>query len=197
MATSTGRARSFGMTLLILALIAVPGFALGLIFGVAWEEPGLLGTHLLGGTTEVAAWQPEATPRDPDATLAPVVAEPPPLPDVAAAGPPPPTPVVEQPVEPRAQAAFPTPPPVPASPPGRFAVQVGAFGEAKSAEGLAATLRAKGYPVYVSPGVAAGEPRWRVRVGPLPVREQAEAQAAKLKTQEQLPTWVLDESNGG
>ncbi len=203
-----GRSRSLGMTILLLLLIAVPGFGLGLVFGVAWEEPGLLGSHLLGGTTEVAAWSPRETTRDPDAELAPVVDEPPALPEVSAEGPPePPPPARRAAAPPRAPAPQPSraassamppePPPVPAGAPGRFAVQVGAFGEATAAERLAGQLRDKGYPVYVSPGVAAGEPRWRVRVGPLPAREQAEAHAARLKSAEQLPTWVLDESSGG
>jgi cell division septation protein DedD len=71
---------------------------------------------------------------------------------------------------------------------------VGAFGEADSAERLAALLRGKGFDVYVSPGVAAGQARWRVRVGPASTREAAEQTAARLKAEEQLPTWVLDEN---
>ena len=55
-------------------------------------------------------------------------------------------------------------------------------------------LAQKGWTVYVSPGAKAGESRWRVRVGPHPSRAEADAAAARLKTQEKLPTWVLDEN---
>jgi cell division septation protein DedD len=72
-------------------------------------------------------------------------------------------------------------------------VQVGAFAESGAAEALAASLRAKGYPVYVSPGAGAGEARWRVRVGPLADRGAAERTAEALRRQERLPTWVLSE----
>ena len=75
----------------------------------------------------------------------------------------------------------------------RFAVQVGAFAESHSAERLADALRGKGFDVYVSAGASSGEPRWRVRVGPLPSREEAERVATRLKAEEKLPTWVLDE----
>ena len=82
----------------------------------------------------------------------------------------------------------------PGAPAGRFAVQVGAFSENRSAERLADTLRRKGFDVYVTPGAQAGESRWRVRVGPMHTREDAERAAARLKTEEKLPTWVLDEN---
>ncbi|MFP6684955.1 MAG: hypothetical protein VB934_09585, partial [Polyangiaceae bacterium] len=54
--------RSWAWTLGMLVLIAIPGFGLGLVAGVAWEEPSLLGSHLLGGTTEVVAWSGDAAP---------------------------------------------------------------------------------------------------------------------------------------
>jgi cell division septation protein DedD len=90
----------------------------------------------------------------------------------------------------RAPQSEPAPKPVPA---GHFAVQVGAFAESEGAERLADDLRAKGFPVYVSPGAAAGGPRWRVRVGPHATREAAEQAADELERREKLPTWVLDE----
>ena len=195
----------------MLVLIAIPGFGLGLIAGVAWEDPSLLGSHLLGGTTAVVAWSDGAValPADPGESV--------PLPDVAAPAPvaprvPPPRPASPpQPARaakssaPRPESTVPaTRPPdatrlrpevlSPGVPAGRFAVQVGAFGASSSAEKLAAQLRAKGFDVYVSPGVAAGQARWRVRVGPSPTRDQAERAAARLKAEEQLPTWVLDEN---
>ena len=181
----------------MLVLIAVPGFGLGLIAGVAWEDPSLLGSHLLGGTTEVVAWSgsAEAPPAEAVESI--------PLPDVAAPAPQPAA--VAKPPAPRPEPAAPAvkPPDAtrirpevlsPAAPAGRFAVQVGAFGESASAERLAVQLRGKGFDVYVSPGVAAGQARWRVRVGPSPTRDEAERAAARLKAEEQLPTWVLDEN---
>jgi DedD protein len=82
---------------------------------------------------------------------------------------------------------------VAAAPVGNTAVQVGAFGTSEAAERLAGSLRRKGFPVYVSPGTKAGGSRWRVRVGPLATREEAEGIAAKLKQVEKLPTWILSE----
>jgi DedD protein len=77
---------------------------------------------------------------------------------------------------------------------GRFAVQVGAFGESRAAEELAQTLRGKGFAAYVSPGATAAATRWRVRVGPFPSRPAAEKAAGRLAAEEKLPTWVLDEN---
>ena len=177
----TGRAGSWPLGLVGLLLLALAGFGVGLLAGVAWKEPGLVSSYVFGGTEEIAWGQAESAP---DA-----------LPAVAA----------ETPVEP-ADAPAVAPPPVAArstalrpeviSPPGkseRMAVQVGAFAESASAERLAQTLRGKGFSVYVSPGTSAGQPRWRVRVGPLASREEAERAASRLKTVEKLPTWVLSE----
>jgi len=74
-----------------------------------------------------------------------------------------------------------------------FAVQVGAFGDAASAEKLAATLRRKGFPAFVSPSTGDAGARWRVRVGPLATRPEADRTAARLKAEERLPTWVVEE----
>jgi DedD protein len=75
----------------------------------------------------------------------------------------------------------------------QLAVQVGAFAESGAAERLAEVLRRKGFPVYVTPGTGEAGSRWRVRVGPLGSREEAERTAARLKLDEKLPTWVVDE----
>jgi len=72
-------------------------------------------------------------------------------------------------------------------------VQVGAFTESAPAEKLADRLRARGYPTYVRSSEDDGESRWRVRVGPVAARPEAEALAEKLQRAEKLPTWVLDE----
>jgi cell division septation protein DedD len=73
-----------------------------------------------------------------------------------------------------------------------FAIQVGAFGDAKAAQGVAGRLRASGYPVQVVP--PASDDRWRVRVGPIRSRVEADETAQRLKVDENLPTWVLRES---
>ena len=148
-----------------LGAVAAVGFAFGVLAGALWEEPRLVAGFMLGATERVA-WGPEGQAE--------------PLPKVAA---------------PRGGAERERPEPVPIPPPagGGFAVQVGAFAERSAAERLAESLRAKAFSVYISPGAKAGEARWRVRVGPLASREQAERTAARLKRDEKLPTWVLSE----
>jgi DedD protein len=167
-----------------LGLIALPGFALGLVAGVAWEEPSLLGSHLLGGTTDVVSWS-SATERD-RPSHEPAA----PLPDVAAARR---ADAVPAPVRPQSATRLRPDVLSPGAAAARFAVQVGAFGEGAVAEQLATRLRGKGFDVYVSPAAAAGQPRWRVRVGPVSSREEADRVAARLKVEEQLPTWVLED----
>ena len=170
-----GRGRPVLVRVVGLSMLAIPGFALGLLAGVAWHDPGLLMGHLLGRSEEVVWTEPR-----PEEGVAPV-GRPEALPDVAAPSPP-------------ANATRLRPEVLsPGGSEGRFAVQVGAFTESASAERLAARLRESGYGVYVSPGVQAGQPRWRVRVGPLPSRDEAERAAGRLKSEEKLPTWVLDE----
>ncbi len=190
------RGRGWLFSLLGLALVAIPGFALGLFAGVLWEDPGLILGDLAGDTDEVA-WGPQteadvnAAPADANAALAPAEgAESPaageaaaPPPDVAAAPPPVPPPL------PSADRAA-----APGTRAGKLSVQVGAFAESRAAEQLAKSLRGAGLPVYVSPSAAAeGQQRWRVRVGPVATREEAERIASRLKTKEKLPTWVLTE----
>jgi cell division septation protein DedD len=83
-----------------------------------------------------------------------------------------------------------------ATPAGRFSVQVGAFADRASADKLVSRLRGRGYSSYVKADSEGGAKRFRVRVGPVNVRERAEELAAKLAKGEKLPTWVLDESKG-
>ena len=178
--------RSRGWALVALLLVALPGFALGLMAGVAWEEPSLVVQHLFGRTTTVA-WG-EAVP-DEVVTFET-------LPDVAAL--PDPTPEPSPPVR-AAPSVTRLRPEVltPGGAAGHFSVQVGAFAESGTAERLAGSLRAGGYDVYVSPGTGGGETRWRVRVGPYGSREDAERSAKRLKAEKKLPTWVLDEDAAG
>lgn len=166
-----------------LLLLAVPGFAVGLLAGVVWREPELVATHLFGGTREVAWGSPSAPQPGAGAPEADgdVAAAPAPQGDVAAAPPP---------------AARREPAPIEAieaAPGPRLAVQVGAFGEAAPAEKLAATLRRKGFPAFVSPSTGDAAARWRVRVGPMSSRDDADRTAARLKAEERLPTWVIEE----
>jgi len=185
----TRRGRGWLFSLLGLALVAIPGFAVGLFAGVLWEDPGLILGDLAGNTEEVA-WGPQPPPAPETDTrddLAPggeeaAVASAPP--DVAAA-----PPVEPRSLPPAGRAAAPS---APAR--GKLSVQVGAFAESRAAEQLAETLRGAGLPVYVSPSAAAkGDQRWRVRVGPIATREEADRIASRLKTKEKLPTWVLTE----
>ena len=161
-----------------LGLLIVAGFAVGMMAGLVWEEPGLVFAHLSGETEEVVWSAPESGEQA----------------EEFAGG----SPRDDRPADPqirreRERAAGPETPPVAAAPVGRLAVQVGAFKTSQAAEGLATSLRDKGFPVYVSPGVKAGSSRWRVRVGPLTTREEAESTAAQLKKVEKLPTWILTE----
>ncbi len=151
-------------------MLTAGGFGLGALAGALWEEPRLMAGFVAGETEEV----PWGSDR--------------PLPEVTAAGPrareaTPPTPDADRSVAEEAR-------------PGRgsrFAVQVGAFTDSAAAERLAESLRGKGFRVTVSGSGEDGGTRWRVRVGPMETREAAERSAARLKTEEMLPTWVLDE----
>jgi cell division protein FtsN len=169
-----------------LLVLIVAGFSVGMLAGIVWEEPELVFAYFSGDTEQVE-WQAGPETSAGSETSAPV--------DVAADGEEPVDPQVRREQErPRAPSAPPVePPPVAAPPAGRLAVQVGAFTTSEKAEALANSLRGKGFPVYVSPGTAAGEPRWRVRVGPLATRDEAERAADRLKRREKLPTWILSE----
>jgi len=161
-----------------LGLLIVAGFSVGMLAGLVWEEPGLVFSHLSGETEEVV-WSTGASEGQ-----AEEFAGGPPRDDLPA------DPQIRR---ERERAAGPGTPPVAAAPVGSLAVQVGAFKTSQAAEGLATSLRDKGFPVYVSPGVKAGSSRWRVRVGPLATREEAEETASRLKKVEKLPTWILTE----
>jgi cell division septation protein DedD len=191
---SQPKKRSPLLAVIGLAFLAVPGFALGVLAGVAWEDPGLLLGHLLGRSVDVP-WGAVAE-GPPDAGTPPVAAAPTPRP-------------APRPQLPAVAAPAPTPAPQPAPKPevtrlrpevlspgarARFAVQVGAFSESAVAEGLVKRLRARGFSAYVAPSPKDAAARWRVRVGPLASRGEADQMAARLKAEEKLPTWVLDEN---
>jgi cell division septation protein DedD len=199
------RGRSRLGVLLGLALLTIPGFGLGALAGLLWEEPGLVAAYLFGRTEAVAlpaGAHPGAAGQEGEG-LPSVAAgqEGEGLPSVAAAPAP-------RPAAPEAPGRAGAAPERAARAPGRIAraaaeaptargrvsVQVGAFVEKSAADELAGSLRQKGYAAYVAAGEAGGSARWRVRVGPLPTREEGERQAARLKREERLPTWVLDEA---
>ena len=179
-------------------IVVAAGFVVGVIAGITWEEPGLV-VGYLSGQTEGINWGVEAEGLEAGGLAAdgaisepPSVAAPPPLglrkaPDAV--------------VSDRARsgagagvAAARKAAPTSKQPVAGFAVQVGAFSEKSAARALADSLRAHGYPVYLSP--TEGDPtNWRVRVGPLGTRPEAEKTARRLETAEKLPTWVLGEDS--
>ncbi|MBW2273291.1 MAG: SPOR domain-containing protein [Deltaproteobacteria bacterium] len=213
-------------SLLGIAFLVTVGFVFGLVVGIVKEEPELVVGHFAGRAEEVPwSSAGEDTPgaltgaaagdaglgagvlgRDSGArTLA---GESPPgtpelaslVPAVSAAAPAEAAPprLVEQSPTPVVRPAVSAAPP-PTSPPtsaGSFSVQVGSFAQSEGAEKIARELEGKGYPVYVTPAAVSGGGRWRVRVGPVATRDEAEGFAGRLKREEQLPTWVLSEGGG-
>lgn len=180
------------------ALLVAVGFGLGIVAGVAYEQPGMVVGTVVGQGEEVPWSEDEApAPAESVAELEPLGVDASELEegpaDEADA------PDAREPAREVAAAPRPEPEPEPEAAPaagGGFAVQVGAFSDSRSAERLADRLRAKGHPVYVSPGAGSGSSRWRVRVGPVPSRAAAERAAAVLKRDEKLPTWVVDDRQG-
>jgi DedD protein len=64
---------------------------------------------------------------------------------------------------------------------GGFVIQVAALADAKAASDLASKLKAGGYPGYTEAFATAQGTMQRVRVGPYPSRDAADAALAKLK----------------
>jgi cell division protein FtsN len=163
-------------------VLVVVGFGIGFASGAIFEEPGLLMQHLTGRTQSLPLAAQAALP----SRASPSVAQ---SPASAPALPPPANP----------PSAVASPPPVAAAPPvrpdrraptGRFVVQVGAFGSRASAQELVRSLASSGLTANVAEG-ASGAVRYKVRVGPVATREEAEALALRLKREKQLPTWVM------
>jgi cell division septation protein DedD len=199
------RGPGLGSALAGAGLLVVLGFALGVVGGLVLEEPDLLLDYVLGRTEPVPVGEVAR-----DVAARPPAVEPAPGPGAGT----PPAPAAEATPAPgpgewiagsREEEAFaaaaPTSPPptaegaaVAPAPAGGFAVQVGAFADATAAEQLARRLRARGHPVYVAPAAGSDTARWRVRVGPLASRAEAEGVAARLEREERVSTWVLAES---
>jgi cell division septation protein DedD len=77
-----------------------------------------------------------------------------------------------------------------------FADQVGAFADGGVADEIREKLRSHGFESFVIPASESSDGKWRVRVGPVPTRGAAEQLASRLKTEERLPTWVLQQGGG-
>jgi len=180
----------------LVSVVVAAGFGIGVIAGITWEEPGLV-VGYLSGQTEGVEWS--AGSGDPDAEeLAagdavpetPSVAAPPPLGSRAL-----PNSENSERAKTRTLAApEPKAVAVEKQPTAGFSVQVGAFSEKSAAKKLADSLSARGYPVYLAP--TEGKPvSWRVRVGPVETRPEAEKTARRLESAEKLPTWVLGEDS--
>ena len=161
-------------TLVGILVLVVGGFLIGLVVGVVSEEPELVAGHVAGRSTEI-----DWTAPSPDGELGPQAGAW--LGDEdAGAG--------------QGEWAMPAvasaPPPMSEKAGGQdFVIQVGAFADGVTARALAQRLRQGGYPVLIME--PANDDRWRVRVGPLPARGEADQVAVRLKSEEQLPTWVL------
>ncbi|OOG22446.1 sporulation protein [Thioalkalivibrio denitrificans] len=150
-----------------------------------------------GGGRDATVSLREAIPPEPEFARPDAA---PPLPLDAPPGPPAgetraPTPgearSLPEPVPPRL--ARPDPPPertpteAPATPvtdPGGFAVQVGSFGEEANARAERDRLRELGYTAFVEPTRADGRALYRVKIGP--VAERAEAERLRERLREQL-----------
>jgi DedD protein len=66
-----------------------------------------------------------------------------------------------------------------------FSVQLAAFADDKGANALAGKLKKAGHPAYTEPYSTSRGTLWRVRVGPYPTRDAAEAARTKLKAEGQ------------
>jgi len=187
------KARLIGATLLVaLAVLLIPELLSGrkpVAPDVAQAE-GVRGTRtftidLGGGVPSTASPQPPPTlAPQPVAGAAPAVAAPAtPTPARAAAAEPEPAPVLQDELLPPAAA-----PAIPAR--GGWAVQVGAFGSADTANRLVKQLAAAGYQAFIAPVSRSGKALHRVRVGPEAERAGAEALVAGLKSRG-LPATVV------
>lgn len=72
---------------------------------------------------------------------------------------------------------------------GGVILQVGAFGDAATAQSLATRLKGKGYAAYVF-DAQTGPSRYRVRVGPLADKAEADKVSARLKKEEGFSPFI-------
>ncbi len=193
-------ARGWFSMLAIGVLVTSAGFAIGMVAGISWEDPRLLLRHLTGDTDgiEWAGDRPEGEAAEAIAEREATAK----LPDVAAPAPLGPSlsgPAKTNAIRGARETSRLTERAAARGPEGGgFAVQVGAFSQRESAVKLVESLRAHGYRVYLSAIEASetGVTLWRVRVGPMATREDAERTARQLENRENLPTaWVLSEES--
>jgi len=78
--------------------------------------------------------------------------------------------------------------------PSAWAVQVGSFTRAANADALVARLRQAGFPAYVARIDRPQGPLYRVRVGPLLRKDEAEALARRLAARFGLKGFVVSHS---
>lgn len=71
-----------------------------------------------------------------------------------------------------------------------YTVQVGAYLKVEAANGMAASMRATGVPVWVSRATVKGRTFHRVRMGAATTRADAMQLARHLQAQYRVPTWV-------
>jgi len=169
------RKRSSGWiaTLLGAALLVLLGFGVGVMVGASIEDPDLIASVVAGQAQEVGL--------PPEDTIADRLGD-----------------TAEQAPRPfGAHRSEPVPPPVAAAPPpravarGGFSIQVGAFREESPAQGLVRQLESGGFKAYIATSDQGTGQRWRVRVGPVASRGEADELARRLKHDQGLPTWVV------
>ena len=171
-----------------LFLIAL-GFSVGIVAGTAYEEPELVAEHLAGRTTEVVLEESSLAARPLDADAAPDVAAPAPNEPLGA----PPSSAKARwtrcPRRGRRRRRRAKAPAAQLVAAGSFSIQVGAFGSERAARDLAGELGKRGYTAYL---MDEGEgARFKVRVGPIGSRSEAEQISARLKREQRLPTWIM------
>jgi DedD protein len=143
--------------------------------------------------------QQPAETRPPPRTEARSVPAPEALPERPVSPPPPAEPAPESEPEPTQEAAArPAPEPAPASPPvdaagspGGFAVQVGSFGEEANALAERDRLRGAGFSAFVEPARAQDRAFYRVKIGPVAERSEAERLRDRIREQMQLQGIVV------
>jgi cell division septation protein DedD len=188
------RGNGWKATVALGAIGIVAGFTVGIVAGIGWEEPSLVFDYLTGDTEKVD-WSSIGSATGSEQAVADRPSERS-LPAVAAS--PQKNPLAPRAAAEKARTARPAPAPVSAAreplPGGGYSIQVGAFSDANSAHSLIDSLREKGYLAYMSRGEGE-QVSWRVRVGPLRTRADAETTALQLESREKLPTWVLSEGS--
>jgi cell division septation protein DedD len=96
-----------------------------------------------------------------------------------------------EPSAPGAERSAPAPGPDAAPAPGPgFVIQVFSSIDEAQADALLSRLRSSGYTAFRNVEQVGGRTVYRVRVGPYPERSQAESEAAKLKRQFKVETWI-------